>query len=250
MPINPTTLKALIDTQITNETVDFAITPTEVGSRMKDTIDYTTEQIAGIPDATESTKGIAQLASTVEVGAGTNGTKIVTPVKLKAVLDLKQATLVSGTNIKTINGSTILGIGDLVVGGGGTQVIKMQKTLIFSSEILDLHTTKIKIITGEAGKIKYLSSYIIDYDFGTVAYTKTGTGNLALYYGSYGQIGTIFQPFVGATASRKYQYIHYAQLDMQFFSGEEDINIGLSSGTYNDGDGNITIYAVYTEVTL
>jgi len=46
MPINPTTLKALIDTQITNETVNFAITPTEVGSRIKDTIDYTTEQIA------------------------------------------------------------------------------------------------------------------------------------------------------------------------------------------------------------
>lgn len=45
MPINPTTLKALIDTQITNETVDFAITPNEVGSRMKDIIDYTTEQI-------------------------------------------------------------------------------------------------------------------------------------------------------------------------------------------------------------
>jgi hypothetical protein len=46
MPINPTTLKALIDTQITNETVNFAITPAEVGGRMKDTIDYTTEQIA------------------------------------------------------------------------------------------------------------------------------------------------------------------------------------------------------------
>lgn len=46
MPINPTTLKALIDTQITDETVDFAITPAEVGGRMKDTIDYTTEQSA------------------------------------------------------------------------------------------------------------------------------------------------------------------------------------------------------------
>jgi len=46
MPINPTTLKALIDTQITDETVNFAITPAEVGGRMKDTIDYTTEQIA------------------------------------------------------------------------------------------------------------------------------------------------------------------------------------------------------------
>jgi hypothetical protein len=65
MPINPTTLKALIDTQITNETVNFAITPTEVGSRMKDTIDYTTEQISGIaatPDATTSVKGKIQLA--------------------------------------------------------------------------------------------------------------------------------------------------------------------------------------------
>ena len=46
MPINPTTLKALIDTQITDETVNLAITPAEVGGRMKDTIDYTTEQIA------------------------------------------------------------------------------------------------------------------------------------------------------------------------------------------------------------
>lgn len=47
MPINPTTLKALIDTQITNETVDFAITPAEVGGRLKDAIDYTTEQSTG-----------------------------------------------------------------------------------------------------------------------------------------------------------------------------------------------------------
>jgi hypothetical protein len=46
MPINPTTLKALIDTQITNETVDFAITPAEVGGRMKDIVDYASEQIA------------------------------------------------------------------------------------------------------------------------------------------------------------------------------------------------------------
>jgi hypothetical protein len=53
MPINPTTLKALIDAQITNETLESSITPTEVGSRMKDTIDYTTEQI----DALELVEG-------------------------------------------------------------------------------------------------------------------------------------------------------------------------------------------------
>jgi len=35
----------------------------------------------------------------------------------------KQATLVSGTSIKTINGSSVLGSGDLVVGGGGASGI-------------------------------------------------------------------------------------------------------------------------------
>jgi hypothetical protein len=34
-------------------------------------------------------------------------------------LNAKQATLVSGTNIKTINGNSVLGSGDLVVSGGG-----------------------------------------------------------------------------------------------------------------------------------
>ena len=37
---------------------------------------------------------------------------------LQAALNAKQATLVSGTNIKTINGSSVLGSGDLTVSGG------------------------------------------------------------------------------------------------------------------------------------
>jgi hypothetical protein len=35
----------------------------------------------------------------------------------------KQDTLVSGTNIKTINGNSVLGSGDLVIGGGGSSLI-------------------------------------------------------------------------------------------------------------------------------
>ena len=38
---------------------------------------------------------------------------------LQAALDGKQATLVSATNIKTINGASILGSGDLTVSGSG-----------------------------------------------------------------------------------------------------------------------------------
>lgn len=38
---------------------------------------------------------------------------------LDTALSGKQDTLVSGTNIKTVNGTTLLGSGDLVVSGGG-----------------------------------------------------------------------------------------------------------------------------------
>ncbi len=38
---------------------------------------------------------------------------------LQTALDAKQDDLVSGTNIKTINGATVLGSGDLTVSGSG-----------------------------------------------------------------------------------------------------------------------------------
>lgn len=40
-----------------------------------------------------------------------------------AALDDKQDTLVSGTNIKTVNGTSLLGSGDVVISGGGSSPI-------------------------------------------------------------------------------------------------------------------------------
>ena len=53
-------------------------------------------------------------------GAGGYVTKSVTGANVVSGL---QATLVSATNIKTINGSSVLGSGDLVVGGGAVHVL-------------------------------------------------------------------------------------------------------------------------------
>jgi len=55
--------------------------------------------------------------STFSPSAHTHSTSEVTG--LDTVLSGKQATLVSATNIKTINGSSVLGAGDLVVSGSG-----------------------------------------------------------------------------------------------------------------------------------
>jgi hypothetical protein len=50
-----------------------------------------------------------------DAGGGTYVTKSVTGANIKSGL---QATLVSGTNIKTVNSTTLLGSGDLVIGSG------------------------------------------------------------------------------------------------------------------------------------
>jgi hypothetical protein len=52
---------------------------------------------------------------------GITGT-LSTQTDLQTALDAKQDDLVSGTNIKTINGNTLLGSGDLTIGGGGLTV--------------------------------------------------------------------------------------------------------------------------------
>ena len=56
-----------------------------------------------------------------DAGGGTYVTKSVTGANIKSGL---QATLVSATNIKTINSNTILGSGDLVIGSGSHVLTK------------------------------------------------------------------------------------------------------------------------------
>jgi len=46
----------------------------------------------------------------------------------------KQATLVSGTNIKTINGTSVLGSGDLVISSGGTDLATVGDSFIYETD--------------------------------------------------------------------------------------------------------------------
>jgi hypothetical protein len=111
MAINPTTLKALIDAQITNETVDFAITPAEVGGRMKDTVDYTTEQIAGIsllpgPQGPQGLQGVTgsdgAAGPTGDRYSSTTSTNFTVPVLLAT------ATFTTGTDLAYTPTQTVI----------------------------------------------------------------------------------------------------------------------------------------------
>jgi hypothetical protein len=92
------------------------------------------------PTLNQNTSGTAaNLSGTPELPNGTtattqsqadNSTKLSTTAYVDTGLGAKQATLVSATNIKTINGSSILGSGDLVVTGSSPELplVKMVST--------------------------------------------------------------------------------------------------------------------------
>ena len=63
-------------------------------------------------DITKATVGLSMVNNTSDVDKPIS-------TATQTALNSKQATLVSGTNIKTINGSSVLGSGDLTISGGG-----------------------------------------------------------------------------------------------------------------------------------
>jgi hypothetical protein len=81
-----------------------------------------TSIVGGLPVNTAITGAqIIAAASSGAIWGSITGT-LSNQTDLQTALNAKQATLVSGTNIKTINGNSILGSGDLTVGGSGLTV--------------------------------------------------------------------------------------------------------------------------------
>lgn len=82
-----------------------------------------TSGVANIPAATTSKYGVTKLSSATN---STSTTLAATASAVKSAYDLansKQEKLTSGTNIKTVNGESILGSGDLVIRGGNVQAV-------------------------------------------------------------------------------------------------------------------------------
>lgn len=94
-----------------------------------------TSGMANIPAASTSVYGVTKLSSATN---STSTSLAATASAVKAAYDLangKQDKLVSGTNIKTINGTSILGSGDIVISGGGLSGANVQA--VDTGDVLD-----------------------------------------------------------------------------------------------------------------
>ena len=126
---------------------------------------------------------------------------------LQGELDAKQDTLVSATNIKTINGTSVLGSGDLAISGGGgataTQVLTEPRTGIYYS-IGSGFSTNLTVITSG---VLLLTAFTPGHDFqiDAISFVTVQTAaaggllKLVIYSNSNGQPGT--KLFESATVS-------------------------------------------------
>ena len=93
-------------------------------------------------------------------------TKTETDNAITAATSTKQDTLVSGTNIKTINGETLLGEGNIEIQGGSGGGLTEDDELLLSTALTDLNDRKI-----DASEVK--SNYQKKGDYATKNYVTT-----------------------------------------------------------------------------
>lgn len=87
-------------------------------------------------------------------------------------IESKQDTLVSGTNIKTINNESLLGSGNITIGGGsstdvqinGTSIVQNDTANILTETAYDSSTNKIATVTDVHNLITYSTTDITPGD--------------------------------------------------------------------------------------
>ena len=114
------------------------------------------------------TSGATEISTALESKAdtATTYTKTETDNDITAATSTKQDTLVSGTNIKTINGETLLGEGNITIQGGSGGGMTEDDELLLSTALTDLNDRKI-----DASEVK--SNYQKKGDYATKDYVTT-----------------------------------------------------------------------------
>ena len=213
------------------------------------TIDNATDVLPIVDTSATTTKKITltQVKTSLALNNVDNTSDANKPVSsaTQTALDAKQATLVSGTNIKTINGSTVLGSGNIAISsavawGGITGTLSTQTDL---QTALDLKVDENAAITG-ATKTK------ITYDAKGLV---TAGADLAAGDMPSGIDATKIS--TGSISNAEFDYLNGLTDNIQTqFTGKQDTlvsatNIKTINSTSVLGAGNIAVEPTITATT-
>lgn len=178
--------------------------------------------------STETTK------KKIKIDNGTEFARVYTDKEVDSKLTNKQDTLVSGTNIKTLNGQSILGSGDLPVSGGSS----IYKLTLSESQMTEFQQNQQFTLTDEQ-HTNLLNSELINFIIGT------------------GQEGNSYvMNFVGGSfGTKKLGYFlvidQESSLDMLFISSDSKIAKFSYKvlGPNSSSDTNIDLYNHFIKIT-
>lgn len=128
-----------------------------------------------------------------DVGALASGTTYVSTVNGNSGAVTVQETLVSGTNIKTINNNSLLGSGDISIPGGGLTPLIGDVDNITPSQVLtaitegrDVCISAVGTLNGVAMTLKFTAfNYAIDIDFSGALVNAVISQTIAVYNNVY-----------------------------------------------------------------
>ena len=130
-----------------------------------------TSGVANIPAASTRAYGVTKLSSATN---STSTTLAATASAVKAAYDLangKQDKLVSGTNIKTVNGTSILGSGDITISGGSSDA---NVQAVDTGDVLDDVNVEYATTAYVDNKVANISLT----DYATIAYVDGLVGDI------------------------------------------------------------------------
>lgn len=129
-----------------------------------------------LPPATETVKGVAEIATETEAAAGTDDERIITPAKLKHVLALLSAAI--GNDFATLIARTITG-GGLVNGGGNLSASRVLTVVAALASDVATGTASDKAITPAA--LSGLARSLAQSGYATIP----GCGGLIAQWGRF-----------------------------------------------------------------
>jgi hypothetical protein len=172
-------------------------------------------------------------ATQLEVDTGTNNDKFVTPNTLNNSIqwNTKQNTLVSGSNIRTVNGNTLLGSTDLVISGEETILFKSTTTTIITGKTQETSIYSIPLPTDGSDYIiqLYSQAQITTYLGASISHRLRIGTVLAPIDGGVGAKSIGLQTLIGPNAAGSASQISLVR-NFRFIGGSSGSIYGITNG--------------------